>query len=215
MLETAAVRSPGNQPMGYAAHPDFRSAARIRPGIAGPALRGLAYDGLFAATAFGRRSAGDIPRVIRMLCATWLISSCLALGDHVSMAGGVKTRLPLLDPAFIGLVTPIRRQWLDYALGPKARFREALAGVLPPVILTRPKRGFTPPVADWLRAVVSRYGGRLAEVPLVASGMIDPAGTRRILELALGRSSSDLLFMAYKRTLLDAWYTGVASCPHR
>jgi hypothetical protein len=52
------------------------------------------------------------------------------------------------------------------------------------VILTRPKRGFTPPVAEWLRAVVSRYGGRLAEVPLVVSGMIDPAGTRRILELA-------------------------------
>jgi asparagine synthase (glutamine-hydrolysing) len=82
------------------------------------------------------------------------------------------------------------------------------------VILTRPKRGFTPPVAEWLRAVVSRYGGRLAEVPLVVSGMIDPAGTRRILELALGRSRSDL-FMAYKLTLFDAWYTGVASCSHR
>jgi len=147
VLEAAAVRSPSNQPLGYAAHPDFRSAARIRPGIAGPALQRLASDGLFATTSFGRRSAGDIPAaVIRMLCETWLTSNCLALGDRVSMAVGVETRLPLLDPTFIGLAAAIRRKWPDHALGHKARFREALSGVLPQEVLTRPKRGFTPPV---------------------------------------------------------------------
>ena len=149
-----------------------------------------------------------------MLCETWLTSNCLALGDRVSMAVGVETRLPLLDPMFIGLAAAIRRKWPDHTLGHKARFREALVGILPQEVLTRPKRGFTPPVAEWLRAVVTRYGGRLAEGPLVAAGLIDPAGTRAMLERAAGRSTADL-FMAYKLTLLDVWYSGVASCPHR
>jgi len=112
------------------------------------------------------------------------------------------------------LAAAIRRKWPDHALGHKARFREALVGVLPREVLTRPKRGFTPPVQEWFRAVVSRYGGRLADGPLVAAGLVAPAGMRRLLERAAGRSGSDL-FMAYKLTLLDAWYTGVASCPHR
>jgi len=215
LLEAAAVQSPANQPLGYATHPEFRSAARIRPGIAGPALRSLSFESLFTTTAFGQRSSADIPdAVIRMLCETWLTSNCLALGDRVSMAVGVETRLPLLDPMFIGLAAAIRRKWPDHTLGHKARFREALVGILPQEVLTRPKRGFTPPVAEWFRAVVTRYGGRLAEGPLVAAGLIDPAGTRAMLKRAAGRSAADLV-MAYKLTLLDAWYSGVASCRHR
>jgi len=132
------------------------------------------------------------------------------LGDRVSMAVGVETRLPLLDPVFVGLASAIRRKWPDHTLGHKARFREALVGLLPQEVLARPKRGFTPPVAEWFRAVVSRYGGRLTDGPLAAAGLIDPAGTRRLLQRAAGRRGGDL-FMAYKLTLLDAWCTGVAS----
>ncbi len=215
VLEAAAVRSPANQPLGYAAHPDFRSSARVRRGIAGPALRSLDADGLFSTTAFGKRDCEDIPEaVIRILCETWLTSNCLALGDRVSMAVGVETRLPLLDPRFIAVAAAIRRKWPDHALGHKARFREALVGVLPPGVLNRPKRGFTPPVVEWFRAVVARHGGRLAEGPLVSAGLLDPAGARRMLEQAVGRSGQGL-FMAYKLILLDTWYSGVVTCPHR
>jgi len=215
VLEAAAVRSPGNQPLGYATHPDFRSSSRVRRSIAGPALRSLDTDGLFATTAFGYRESADIPEaVIRILFETWLTSNCLALGDRVSMAVGVETRLPLLDPHFIAVAAAIRRKWPDHSLGHKARFREALCGVLPPEVLNRPKRGFTPPVVEWLRAVVARHGGQLAEGPLVSAGLLDPAGVRQMLERALGRSGPDL-FMAYKLVLLENWVSGVVSCPHR
>jgi len=67
---------------------------------------------------------------------------------------------------------------------------------------------------EWFRAVVARHGGRLAEGPLVSAGLLDPAGARRMLEQAVGRSGQGL-FMAYKLILLDTWYSGVVTCPHR
>lgn len=214
LLECAAADSPSNQPLGYAAHPDFRASARVRRSIAGPVLRDLAPADLFSTTAFGPRSSTAIPdAVTRILCETWLTSNCLALGDRVSMAVGVETRLPLLDPQFIGLAVAIRRKWPDHSLGHKARLKEALVGILPPAILNRPKRGFTPPVAEWFRGVVARHGGCLPAGELVSSGILDPAGTWRMLKRASGGSSVDL-FMAYKLILLDTWYESVVSCPH-
>ena len=67
---------------------------------------------------------------------------------------------------------------------------------------------------EWFRAVVARYGGRLTEGPLVSSGLIDPVGVRRMFERAARRNGPDL-FMAYKLILLDTWYSGVVTCPHR
>jgi asparagine synthase (glutamine-hydrolysing) len=215
VLEAAAVRSPGNQPLGYATHPDFRSAARVRRGIAGPVLRDLDADDLFSTTAFGKRDSKDIPEaVIRILCETWLTSNCLALGDRVSMAVGVETRLPLLDPRFIAAAAAIRRKWPDHSLGHKTRFREALVGVLPSEVLNRPKRGFTPPVTEWFRAVVARYGSRLDEGALVSSGLLNRGGVRQMLDRA-SRSGGPDLFMAYKLVLFETWFSGVVSCPHR
>ena len=130
------------------------------------------------------------------------------------MAVGVETRLPLLDPRLIAVAAAIRRKWPDHALGHKARFREALVGVLPSEVLNRPKRGFTPPVTEWFRAVVARYGPLLTEGSLVSAGLLDPAGVRRMLARGLGRSGPDL-FMAYKLVLFEMWFSGVVSCPHR
>jgi asparagine synthase (glutamine-hydrolysing) len=150
--------------------------------------------------------------VIRILCETWLTSNCLTLGDRVSMASGVETRLPLLDSRFIELASAIRRKWPDHHLGHKARFREALQGILPTEVLERKKRGFTPPVAAWFRAVVSRFGQSLVDGPLVAAGLVNSDGIRRTLRLATGRSGNDL-FLAYKLVLLQAWLEKVALCP--
>jgi asparagine synthase (glutamine-hydrolysing) len=215
ILQAAAVWSPANQPLGYASFTDFRYASRIRQTIAGPALRQLSPEGLFATTAYGPRSSAEIPAaVIRMLCETWLTSNCLALGDRVSMAVGVETRLPLLDPQFIGLAMAIRRKWPDHSMGHKERFKESLVNVLPPEVLNRPKRGFTPPVREWLHGVVSRYGTSLADGALVSCSILDPDGTRRLLSRAAARKPGEL-FVAYKLTLLEAWYAEVESWQHR
>jgi len=130
------------------------------------------------------------------------------------IAAGGGRRVPLLAPMFVGLAAVIRRKRPDHTHGPKVHFREVLVGVLAKDVLTRPKRGFTPPVSEWFRAIVTHYNALLAKGLLVAAVLIDPAGTTVMVKCAPGCSRVDL-FMAYKLTLLDAWYSGVASCSHR
>jgi asparagine synthase (glutamine-hydrolysing) len=81
-------------------------------------------------------------------------------------------------------------------------------------VLNRPKRGFTPPVTEWFRAVVARYGSRLDEGALVSSGLLNRGGVRQMLDRA-SRSGGPDLFMAYKLVLFETWFSGVVSCPHR
>jgi asparagine synthase (glutamine-hydrolysing) len=213
ILEAATSPCPADQPRCYGTFADFRAMARRRTGIAGPAIRELRRDALHSTTGIGHRDAAELPEaVIRILCETWLTSNCLTLGDRVSMASGVETRLPLLDSRFIELASAIRRRWPDHHLGHKARFREALQGILPGEVLERKKRGFTPPIASWFRAVVSRFGESLVDGPLVAAELVDRDGIRRTLQRAAGRSGKDL-FLAYKLVLLQAWFQKVALCP--
>jgi hypothetical protein len=65
-----------------------------------------------------------------------------------------------------------------------------------------------------LHGVVSRYGTSLADGALVSCSILDPDGTRRLLSRAAARKPGEL-FVAYKLTLLEAWYAEVESWQHR
>jgi asparagine synthase (glutamine-hydrolysing) len=103
---------------------------------------------------------------------TWLVSNCLALCDRVSMAHSVELRLPFLDFALADAVTGIRRAGLqDWAKPHKWLLIEATGDLLPREVFERKKRGFTPPVAQWMDAVVSNYRRYLNKGALVRRGV--------------------------------------------
>jgi asparagine synthase (glutamine-hydrolysing) len=66
------------------------------------------------------------------------------------MGNSLETRVPLLNRA---LIETVQRLPLDQKLRRFARkyvFRQALAGILPPEIIKRSKKGFGIPVAKWI-----------------------------------------------------------------
>jgi asparagine synthase (glutamine-hydrolysing) len=71
--------------------------------------------------------------------------------DRASMAFGLETRSPLLDREFIEFCAKIPAQ--DKLNGNRGKyvFKQALQGILPEEILTRPKQGFIPPLGEWLK----------------------------------------------------------------
>ena len=110
--------------------------------------------------------------ITRLLCHTYLLENGLAQGDRLSMASSVELRLPLLDYRLAEVVAGLRKNLRDYDLPPKAWLKAALKGVLPDWVLQRPKRGFTPPVREWHRALFAAYGAKLANGYLVRSDVL-------------------------------------------
>jgi len=206
ILEMGSTESPVRQLRFYVGSVEFRDAFREKEGVYGPAMRALAPGNAFRPTDIGLRDYAQIPAaIIRLLFDTWLVSNCLTLGDRVSMAVGVETRLPFLDVDLIETVMALRAQRPDHLLGQKAWLRSALRGVLPDDVLARKKEGFHPPINEWLTGVINRYGDILVDGYLVRAGIISRDRVDFIRN-QLPRRGWSGLFFAYKIVLLEMWH---------
>ena len=144
-------------------------------------------------------------QITRLLFDSWLASNCLALGDRVSMASSVEARVPLLDVELIETVVGFWKSGrTDDSGGHKLWFRQAVAGLLPPAVTDRPKRGFVTPTGAWMRAVNARYARDLDDGVLVSTGIVDRDRLRRWLARATTGVQKE--FFRYKLTLLEAWH---------
>jgi asparagine synthase (glutamine-hydrolysing) len=102
--------------------------------------------------AFERATSSDeLNRMLAVDAATQLPDDLLLLTDRMSMAVSLECRVPLLDHELCELAAriPERTKVRDGRL--KHVMKEALAGVLPPDILDRKKRGFGAPMGAWLK----------------------------------------------------------------
>jgi asparagine synthase (glutamine-hydrolysing) len=156
-----------------------------------------------------RGLGGDHPQlevsVARLLFESWLVSNCLDLGDRLSMASSVETRVPLLDASLIETVMGLWKAGrAEDALGHKMWLRAIARDVLPADVIERPKRGFVTPTAEWTDAVNLRYQGHLTDGALIAAGVLNPDGLRTWLR----RTPAGIhrQFFQYKLTLLEIWY---------
>jgi asparagine synthase (glutamine-hydrolysing) len=145
--------------------------------------------------------------ICRLLFDTWLVSNCLSLCDHTSMASSVETRLPLLDHKLVELVTGLRKARPDHTLGNKFWLRSALKGVVPDKIINRPKQGFQPPSQEWMRAVIWKYRTLLQDGCLVNFDILNAYFLNKMMREFQDRCQH--VFMVYKLLLLEIWYRKV------
>jgi len=71
--------------------------------------------------------------------------------DIASMANGLEIRAPFLDHRFVEFAASMPSRLKVRQGKGKWILRRAFKSVLPDVILSRRKRGFTPPIAHWIR----------------------------------------------------------------
>ncbi|HEX7153259.1 MAG TPA: asparagine synthase (glutamine-hydrolyzing) [Thermoanaerobaculia bacterium] len=105
----------------------------------------------------------------------YYVADCLMTKtDIASMACSLEVRCPLLDHTLIEFAATIPSAMKRNSQGGKQIFKNAVRGLLPPELMTKPKSGFQFPVAAWFR-------GELA--PLVRETLLGgTARTRTLFE---------------------------------
>jgi asparagine synthase (glutamine-hydrolysing) len=81
---------------------------------------------------------------------TYLPDDLLVKTDIASMACSLELRAPLLDPKVVSLGLSLPAPWKVSRSRGKTILRDAFADLLPPQVLSRPKRGFGVPLRRWL-----------------------------------------------------------------
>jgi asparagine synthase (glutamine-hydrolysing) len=102
--------------------------------------------------------------------------------DQMSMAASIESRVPFLDHQLMEFAARMPDHLKLRGRTTKYVLREAMKGILPPQILSRPKMGFPVPVGKWLRTshrhLIEEY--ILGERAL-ARGIFDRTFIRRIV----------------------------------
>jgi asparagine synthase (glutamine-hydrolysing) len=139
----------------------------------------------------------------RLISQTYLLENGIAQGDRLSMASSVELRLPLVDYRLVETVIGLRKTYPDYNLEPKAWFKSALKDIVPDWVMSRPKKGFAPPVKEWHEALFQRYGSLLDGGLLVEFGVLKPETAKK---MALGSFPQGVVTpLSFKALVLELW----------
>ena len=95
--------------------------------------------------------ASLLGRVLYLNARTYLLDDLLPKMDRMTMAHGLEARSPLLDRALMEYVAALPDDFKRRGGRSKIVFKKAVAPLLPPGILRRPKHGFGVPLGAWFR----------------------------------------------------------------
>lgn len=114
-----------------------------------PARRHI--DAAYAAVAH----ADPINQILAVYAGGWLAEDLLMKADKMTMAHGLELRVPFLDYRLVEYLFSLPGE--AKVSGPattatKRLLRAAMRGKLPRAVLTRDKRGFPVPLAEWVRS---------------------------------------------------------------
>jgi asparagine synthase (glutamine-hydrolysing) len=98
------------------------------------------------------RAARDhVSRALATDLAVWLPDTYTEKTDKATMAASIEARLPLLDPRLAAFMARLPGSMKVRGRETKRLLRAAARGLVPEVVLQRPKRGFAVPTDPWFR----------------------------------------------------------------
>ena len=126
--------------------------------------------------------ADPLNQVLAMDMRLYLENDILVKLDRASMMASLEGRVPLLNNDFVEYATHLPLNMKLRGLRSKFLLKRALRGLLPDVILNRPKKGFGIPVAHWFRGPLKEQMLSVLSPERIASqGFFDPGAVARLI----------------------------------
>jgi asparagine synthase (glutamine-hydrolysing) len=166
-----------------------RELARVLSPALAAHLR--AHDPYAAARAEYARAgaaAGEVPGLLYLDAATYMIDDVLVKVDRTSMLESLEVRCPLLDHKVLEFVARIPFEYKLRGDVTKWILKEVVSDLLPPETLARAKQGFGVPLEHWFGADFGRLAREVLLDPRArARGWLDPRGVEAVLTGPGGR----------------------------
>ena len=137
---------------------------------------------------------------------TYMVEDILHKVDRASMAYGLEARVPLLDRRLVEFSWRVPRGMKADSRQGKRLMRSVLERYLPRHLIDRPKRGFSIPLADWLRHELRDWAETmLAPRLLERDGLLDVAGVRRCWANFIGGQANHTQTTVWALLMFLAW----------
>lgn len=135
---------------------------------------------------------------------TYLPGDILTKVDRTSMAVSLEARVPLLDCELVDFALRIPGEFRVTPAESKRLFRRAISGIVPDFVLSRPKRGFQMPLADWFRGPLRpRIEALRSPTDAMAPFVSRHALSRVVQEHSVGRRDHSAIL--WRLIVLDHW----------
>ena len=147
-------------------------------------------------------------QVLMLDMRLYLENDILVKLDRASMMASLEGRVPLLNNDFVAYATALPLDLKLRGLTSKFLLKRALRGLLPDSILSRRKKGFGIPVAEWFRGPVKEQMlAALAPERIRQEGFFDPAVVGGLVgdHLAGRRDNRKQLWTLFA---FQTWYEG-------
>ena len=189
---------------------DFRNSQQEAPGLYAKSFREQLNGGNAARLFTIKRPWTDLDVMLtRLICDTYLRENGVTQGDRLSMASSIELRLPLLDHRLVETIIGLRKNQTDVRAPAKSWFKAALQDVLPDWVMSRPKRGFNPPVREWHEAMFAAHGALLDGGYLLQAEVLTPESARW---LAAGPFPVEVITpLSFKALVLEQWCRQMAN----
>ena len=175
-------------------------------GVARPeiAARLAGLDGLLAPWFAGAADRDIITQLTLVDMQSYLPGDILTKVDRTSMAVSLEARVPLLDHPLVEFAVALPGSLKRRDGTGKWIFRQAITGLVPDIVLTKPKQGFAVPLVNWFRNELRHRLAYLERADSPVYAYADRGAVARLVRehLALRRDHSHVL---WRLLVLDLW----------
>jgi asparagine synthase (glutamine-hydrolysing) len=181
-LRGAAAAPPLNHALWMSSFPPRSHDELLEPGILAQARD---HDPVEVFRERWNESEGAplLARATHLDATTYLPNDILTKVDRASMSVALEVRAPLLARSIVEFAFDLPDSYRMRGLRGKRILRDAVADLLPPAIIDRPKKGFGMPVAAWLNGSLRELTRDLLGPDAVrAAGTFQPHAVARLLD---------------------------------
>lgn len=147
----------------------------------------------------------QLQRMLALEQRFFLSEHNLIYTDKMSMAAGVETRVPFLDPDLVQFAANIPTPLSQGLFEGKRVLKSAMEKYLPYDVVHRPKTGFGVPLRRWMKHELrSLVGDLLSKDAIQRRGILDPVAVNRLI-VANDRNKIDASYTLLSLVCMELW----------